>query len=140
MNRRRASSIAVNSARRGAVMVFALMALFVASTIVATLLQITSLAHRQFKREENRVQARLLADAGIARAVEKLRQQSDFEQETWTVSTDQLSQQGAATVRLNVATDKNLPKQKTITAIAEFPAGRPDAIKVTQQFTISLAR
>ena len=88
----RSSRLTCNStlSRDGAAMVFALMALLLASIMMAGLLRTVSMSHRQLKRYEYRIQASLLADAGCARAVAKLQHEPDFKSEIWNVPAEQL--------------------------------------------------
>jgi type II secretory pathway component PulK len=53
--------------RHGAAMVLALLALLVASMMIAALMRTAAMSHRQLKRDEFRLQASLLADAGCER-------------------------------------------------------------------------
>ena len=124
--------IGQTSTRRGAAMVFALMALLVASMLIAALLRTTALSHRQLKRDEYRLQANLLADAGYDRAVKTLKIKPDFTTEEWKVPAEQLSSERTALVRLSVTTDTTQPKRRIVSVIAEYPSGHPDLVRVTR--------
>ena len=113
-------------------MVFALMALLVASMLIAALLRTTALSHRQLKRDEYRLQANLLADAGYDRAVKTLKIKPDFTTEEWKVPAEQLSSERTALVRLSVTTDTTQPKRRIVSVIAEYPSGHPDLVRVTR--------
>lgn len=118
--------------RRGAAMVFALMALLVASMMIAALLRTTAMSHRQLKRDEFRLQANLLADAGCDRAMILLKIKPDFTTEEWIVPAEQLSSDRTATVRLSVVTDTIQPAHRMVSVIAEYPTGHPDLVRVTR--------
>ena len=118
--------------RRGAAMVFALMALLVASMMIAALLRTTAMSHRQLKRDEYRLQASLLADAGCDRALMLLKIKPDFTTEEWKVSAEQLSPERTASVRLSVTSDTAQPTRRIVSAIAEYPSGKPDLVRVTR--------
>ncbi len=113
-------------------MVFALMALLVASMIIAALLRTTAMSHRQLKRDEYRLQASLLADAGCDRALMRLKIQPEFTNEEWKVPAEQLSPDRTATVRLSVITDTTQPKRRMVSVVAEYPSGHPDLVRVTR--------
>ena len=118
--------------RRGAAMVFALMAILVASMLIAALLRTTAMSHRQLKRDEYRLQANLLADAGCDRALVLLKIKPDFTTEEWKVPAEQLSPDRTATVRLSVTHDTTQPERRMVSVIAEYPTGHPDLVRVTR--------
>ena len=118
--------------RRGAAMVFALMAILVASMLIAALLRTTAMSHRQLKRDEYRLQANLLADAGCDRALVLLKIKPDFTTEEWKVPAEQLSPDRTATVRLSVTNDTTQPERRMVSVIAEYPTGHPDLVRVTR--------
>lgn len=122
--------------RRGTAMVFALIALLLTSLMIAGLLRTVSMSHRQLKREEFRLQASLLADAGCARAVARLRDQPDFTNETWKIAAGELSSDRSAVVELKVTTKMDARGERIVSATAEYPTGQPDVVRVTR--TISL--
>ena len=120
------------STRRGAAMVFALMALLVASMMIAALMKTTAMSHRQLKRDEYRLQASLLADAGCDRAVMLLKLKPDFTTEEWKVPAEQLSSERTASVRLSVTNDTAQPTRRIVSVTAEYPSGDPDLVRVTR--------
>ena len=122
--------------RQGAVIVFAMIALLVASMMIAALLRTTMVSLRQMKRDEFRVQANLLADAGCSRATVRLNTQSDFTDEIWTVPSDQLGSGRTAEVRLTVANNPMKPGERILSVVAEFPIGHPDRVRVSRQLSV----
>ena len=113
-------------------MVFALMAILVASMLIAALLRTTAMSHRQLKRDEYRLQANLLADAGCDRALVLLKIKPDFSTEEWKVPAELLSPDRTATVRLSVTNDTTQPERRMVSVIAEYPTGHPDLVRVTR--------
>ena len=65
------------TSRPGATIVLAMLALLLASLLIAGLLKTVSMSHRQLKRDEFRIQASLLADASYGRALSLMRSQPD---------------------------------------------------------------
>jgi type II secretory pathway component PulK len=124
------------STRRGAAMVFALMALLVASMMIAALLRTIAMSHRQFKRDEYRLQASLLADAGCDRALMLLKIKPDFTTAEWKVPAEQLSPDRTASVRISVTTDAAQPTRRIMSVIAEYPSGHPDLVRVTRSRSV----
>jgi len=122
--------------RRGAVMVFALIALLVASLMIASLLRTASMSHRQLKRDEFRIQASLLADAGCQRAIWLLRKKPDWATDEWEIPEDQLAPGRTASVRLSITKDPSVPDRRIVIAIADFPVGHSDRVRVTRQRSV----
>lgn len=129
-------SVSPVAARRGTAMVFALMALLLASLMIGSLMRTVSMSHRQLKREEFRLQANLLADAGCSRAISRLRADPDFTSEIWNIPAGSLSADRAATVKLSVATKKDTQPTQLITAIVEYPIGQPNVVRVTRTVSV----
>jgi type II secretory pathway component PulK len=122
------------TSRRGAAIVFGLVTLLVASLLVAAVIKTAALSHRQLQRDELRVQANLLADAGCERVLAKLRQQPDFTGETWTVPAEQLGLGRTAAVKCQVSTDAAGADRRIVSVTAEYPVGSPDRCRVTREF------
>jgi type II secretory pathway component PulK len=125
-------NVGPTTSRRGAAMVFALMALLVASMMMAALLRTTAMSHRQLKRDEYRLQANLLADAGCDRALMLLKIKPEFTTEEWKVPSEQLSPERTASVRLSITPDRARPERRIVSVIAEYPTGHPDLVRVTR--------
>ena len=125
-----------DSSRRGAAMIFALIALLVASIIIGSLLKTAGMSHRQLKKDENRLQASLLADAGCDRIRMLLQTQADFTSGEWNVSAEQFGSGRSGQVQMTVATDPNNPDRRIIMAVAHYPVGQPDAVRITRQISI----
>ena len=117
-------------------MVFALIALLVSSLMIASLLRTASMSHRQLKRDEFRIQASLLADAGCQRAINQLQKQTDWTKDEWVIPEDQLAPGRTGSVRLSVTADPYLTDRRIVIAIADFPVGHSDRVRVTRQRSV----
>jgi len=124
-------------ARRGSIIVFAMLALLILSMLGAALLRTVMLSQRQLQRETLHTQTGWLADAGIARAVARLRAASDYTGETWAIPSEQLSSGRTASVRITVSLAPDQPGQAWIAATAEYPSGSPTAIRITKRITVA---
>jgi type II secretory pathway component PulK len=122
--------------RRGAIIVFALMAMLATTLMIAQLLKTASISHRQLKLDEYRIQASLLADAGWARAALRLKNQADYTGEVWTVPSEQLGPGKTAEVRLNVTANPTKPDERILVVVAEYPVGRVDLVRVSRKFVV----
>lgn len=124
------------SPRRGAIIVFAILALLVVSMLGAALLRTVSQTKQQLQREVLHMQANWLADSGAARAVAQWNASSDYTGEIWTVPAEQLSAGRTASVRIAVAPKPDHPEHTIIAATAEYPHGSPTAIRITKRITV----
>ena len=125
------------SPRRGAIIVFAILALLVVSMLGAALLRTVSQSKQQLQREVLHTQAVWLADSGAARAVARLNASSDYTGETWAVPAEQLSAGRTAAVRIALSPDPDHPERTIIAATAEYPYGSPTAIRITKRITVT---
>lgn len=119
--------------RRGAILVFAMIALLVASMIGASLLRTTLMSARQIKLEQHRLQASLLAEAGCQRALTRMQLDADYVSEDWTVPSSQLNSPWTGNVRISVAPVPDSESSRTITVIAEYPQASVHLVRVTRQ-------
>ena len=128
------------SPRRGAIIVFAILALLVVSMLGAALLRTVSQSKQQLQREVLHTQAVWLADSGAARAVAQLRAAPDYTGETWVVPAEQLSAERTASVRIALSPEPDHPERTIIAATAEYPHGSPTAIRITKRITVTTRR
>ena len=82
-----------DGSRRAAAMMMALVVLLVVGLISGLALQAILQSHRHTREEEQRVQAELLADAALSRAIAMLQTEANWKGEKWTVN---LASQAAA--------------------------------------------
>ena len=127
------TSVRTDPPRAGAAMVLGLILLLVASLMIAALMRTAAMSHRQLKRDEFRLQASLLADAGCDRALAILRSRPELTSDEWVVPAEQLAPDRTAIVHLSVAPDSLNPNQRIVTSVAEFPVGHPDLVRITRQ-------
>ena len=124
------------SPRRGAIIVFAILALLVVSMLGAALLRTVSQSKQQLQREVLHTQAVWLADSGAARAVSQLRAAPDYIGETWAVPAEQLFAGRTASVRIALSPEPDHPDRTVIAATAEYPQGSPTAIRITKRIIV----
>ena len=118
--------------RRGAAIIFAMLALLLASMMIAALLQMTAVSQRQMLREQFRLQAGLLADAGLQRAIVRLQNQPDWNDEVWQISSDDLTTGFAAEVRMTVEEEPD-STAKILKVTAQYPVNNPSVVRVIRQ-------
>jgi hypothetical protein len=118
--------------RRGAIIIFAMLALLLASLMIAALMRMTVLSHQQMIRDEFRVQAGLLADAGCERALARLSEQVDWKGDAWKISDDDIASGFGADV---LTTVENEPEsnRKLVKVVAQYPVDHPSVVRVIRQ-------
>lgn len=124
------------SNRSGAVLVLALVFTSVAAMILATSLQHALRVYRSTKIELRKPQVNLLIDAGIARAVSQLENDSNYPGETWDVSSA-FDERTTSTIQITV-NRIDAKKSAEITILARlsepFPQNTP-GIQQSHSFT-----
>jgi Tfp pilus assembly protein PilX len=116
------------SARRGTVLIVALVCLLIGMTLVCALLQGTLRARRQLRVERDRRQTELLLQAGLDRAALRLAKETDYRGESWDIPAASLSGNSAALVTIKVSREADdHPWQ--IHVVAEYPAGSELSIR-----------
>jgi len=123
--------------RSGAIMIFILIALLVASIIVAATVRTTGMSYRQLKRDEIRLQASLLVDAGRRRTLVRLSEDESFTGERWKIVDGQLGLDRPAIITTTVELTESKPEERRITAVAEFPIGHPDQVRLTRTWIVT---
>lgn len=126
-------------ARRGTMLVFAMIALLVTTMIGASLMRTAVTSMRQIQREQQQVQAHWLAEAGCQRALAKLQSDKQYSGEIWDVPADQLLSAAGATVSITVQGETAVNTARTLTAIAEYPKGSATAVRVTKRLSLPVA-
>ena len=97
--RRRWAHPDFHSTRTGAILVVALICLLLITVLAASLTRTVLLQREQVIRDEWRLQAEWLADAGLDRAVARLSAESDYAGEEWR---PQLNDDGIALGRVRI--------------------------------------
>jgi len=128
------------STRRGAVVLFAMIALLLTSVIGGSLLK-TALAQRRFAlREQTRLQSIWLAESGVQRAVARLFRDPDYTGETWNVSASDIGGNKGAEVIIEVETVDDVPNRRRVTVIADYPQNLPQRSRTRTVITVDLDR
>jgi len=128
--------VACSSSRRGAIIIFAMLALLVASMLGAALLRTAALSKQQVQREGLQVQATWLADSGVMRGIAQFQSQKGYTGEFWVVPSEQLTGGRSAEVQIRVTPSTTDPTQTVIEARSEYPQGSPTAVRVTRSLTL----
>ncbi len=128
------------STRRGAVVLFAIIALLLTSIIGGSLLK-TALAQRRFAlRDQTRLQSIWLAESGVERAAAMLSRDSNYTGETWSLPASDIGGNKAAEVIINIETVDDVPNRRRVTVIADYPQNLPQRSRTRTVNTVDLNR
>ena len=116
-------------------MLILLILMAISSVLIGTVIQ----SHTQMIREEQHLQAALLAEAGLRRGIAQLRNDSAFRTETWQVPAEPTAGLDVATVNIVVSEASDAQGQRTVSATAEYPVGIPNSIRITRELPIPAA-
>jgi hypothetical protein len=116
-------------ARRGAVLIMALVCLALIAALGGTLLRWAAIEHKLLRSQERASQAHWLAEAGLERAAANLSRDAGYKGETWDVAAADLPSGEAARVRMNVTPVAGEDGRRSIEVDVEYPL---DAAIVTR--------
>ena len=120
------------SHRRGLVSVAMLVGLIILGIIAGGLVKVAIGRRSAARTEENRQQAELLAESGLARALARLEANPRFEGEVWEIAADELGGRGSARVTITVQTAPDPSLGRSITAAADYLASSTHPIRLTR--------
>ncbi len=126
------------SRRRGGFLIVALICLVLSTALVGTVLTLVQSQRRQMAHEQSRLQAEWLAESGLERAASKLRANSAYVRETWSIATGELGGADSGEVTIRVESVENQPHHRIVHVEAVYPAGSTQPVRRTRQATIVL--
>lgn len=126
------------SRRRGLVSVAMLVGLLILGIIAGGLVKVAMGRRSAARTEENRQQAELLAESGIARALTRLEANSHYEGEVWEIAADDLGGRGPARVTISVQTAPDPTLGRSITAVADHLTSSAHPIRLTRTIRLPL--
>ena len=109
-------------ARRGAVLVMALIALTLLTIIGAALVRLAVMETKAIDLRLRGCQARRLAEAGVARGAARLANDPGYRGETWSLAGADWPSGVAAQVTIEIGELSDKPGWRHITATADFPS------------------
>ena len=110
------------TARRGAILVVALVTLLVVTLLAGVVVRSYLQGHRQLRRQQDALQAQWLAESALARAAAQLGANPDYTGETWQVelaAADNQPAAGSAEIKLEPVPEQ--PQMLRINVSASFP-------------------
>ena len=124
--------------RQGAALIFAMIALLLASVIGAALLKTALTQRRQARREQNRAQSEWLAESGAERAAALLARNAGYKGETWNVAATELGGHLSGRVVITVTPVPSDSNKRRINVTADFPADTPQRSRTSQTIEVDL--
>jgi len=122
--------------RRGAIVIVAIVALCVASALLATMLLRAASERRRMEVEAWETQAEWLAESALQRAAARLAADSGYQGETWAVSAEALGASHAAVVAIEIAGDEEEAGRKTVRVRADYPDHPQHRVRKSKQIVI----
>jgi hypothetical protein len=123
------------SARRGAVLVAALVCLTVVMALLGCMLLAALRAGKQLHTERDLRQCELLLQAGLDRAAYRLAQETAYRGETWSLPADAIIGNGEGLVTIEVSEAKpQQPRQLSVNA--EYPLGSESSIRRSRSISL----
>lgn len=124
--------------RRAVVLMSVLVCMAVAMVLFLAWLKTAAMERKQLRAQQDRLQAEILADAGLDRAAVQLQSTGDYSGETWQIGAEAFAGRGAATVTIQVKPSEENATSRTVHAVAEFPVGNEVRVRRSKQITIVL--
>lgn len=121
---------------RGAVVIVAMIALLLVAMIGVSLLKLALAQQRQVRREQVRLQAEWLAEAGLERGAAQLARDPEYGGEEWEIAAEELDGRRAGLVRIAVERSEARPDDVALKVIATFPRDTEQRAQVTRRANI----
>ena len=122
--------------RRGAVMVAAMICLLLATVLLGSVLKMAITGRKQVRREQWRLQAAWLAEAGLERAASRLSAGAVYQGETWNIAATDLDGRHTGQVVIKVEAPEGSATTRLVTVEAVYPSGSITFAKKTLRATV----
>lgn len=109
-------------ARRGGIMVVAMVCLVLTTLILGSLLKLVTMHHTQSRFEQQRVQADWLAEAGLERAADNLSRDAGYSGENWQISAEEIGGTNTGSVEIAIKPSPGNRDERIASVVATFPA------------------
>jgi hypothetical protein len=130
------SRIHSNNDRRAVVLMSVLVCMAIAMVLFLAWLKTAAMERKQLSAQQDRLQAELLADAGLDRAAAQLQSKGDYSGEIWQIGAEAFAGRGAATVTIQVKPLEENDTSHIVQAVAEYPVGTDTRVRRSKQITI----
>ncbi len=120
-----------SSRRNGLAVIVALVCLSTVMLLGVSVIKYAAISRQQLREKQRRAQAMALAESGLARAAAQLDRKRTYSGENWHIEPIELADRWPAEVAIAVLAVEGHPEQRTLRAVAEYPAGATDRSRVT---------
>jgi hypothetical protein len=101
-------------------------------------LKTAALERRQLRSQQRRLQAELLADAGLERAAAQLIANPEYTGETWQIGADELAGSGSAVVTIRVEPSKENKGIRKVNSATEYSLAGEARVRRSKHTTIEM--
>jgi Tfp pilus assembly protein PilX len=126
--------------RRGAVLAFVLVCLFVVAAVGMALLRVTVDEHRQETRRQHQAQALWLAESAVQRAAAQLTAAPDYQGETWQIDAEDLGDRWPAVAVIRVQKVEADESARQVSVEARYPEDEQHRIVQRRQVIIRVPK
>lgn len=113
-----------------------MISLLLVSAIAVSLVRLALTQQRQVRREQIRLQAEWLAEAGLERGAARLRRDPAYQGEQWQIPPEQLDGRHSALVQITVRPDEETDRATTLNTVATYPEETEHRAQVTRQTSV----
>jgi hypothetical protein len=122
------------------VVVVAMIVLLLVSMIGVSLVRLALAQQKQVHREQIRLQAEWLAEAGLNRGAARLAADPEYTGEDWRIAPEALKTRRGGLVKIGVEPDEPQTAEATLRVTATFPVETEHRAQVSRAVRISLDR
>ena len=126
--------------RRAVVLMSVLVCLSVAMMLFLVWLRTAALEQSQLRAQQDRLQAGILADAGLDRAAAQLRSAAGYSGEIWQIGADAFAGRGGAAVVISIESAPEKTDSRIVHSVAEYPLGSESLVRRSKQVTVVLSK
>lgn len=135
---RSVSTSRISHRRAGAILVVFVVLLLLASMTVGVLLQVTMQQRGAVKSASLQTQAEWILQSAANRAAVKLRQDANWNGETWKLTAEELQQTNDASAVIDISKDANKPSRRQAQITVLYPAEDAQRVRLQREYVIDL--
>lgn len=125
-------------ARRGSIVVVAMVALVVVTALAAGLLQRASLHRRDVQRRDWVVQSEWLAQSALSRGAAKGVADPAYREEVWEIPAEKFGGIRGGRATITVGADPDDAARRLVTVVADFPDHPSDRVRTRRSVSVEV--
>ncbi len=119
-------------------MIIVMVCLLLVSIIGASMLKLTFALRQQIQREQLRLQAIWLAEAGVERAAALLMTDKNYVAEDWSLEAENAINGKPALVKIRVEADEQIVNRRVVSVVADYPSDSHQRARVSKRVVVDL--